>query len=198
MIPEKLLLHYGAHNKLFMKNEFIFQQGQRAHYYYQILTGEVKMNNLRENGKEFIQSFFLASQSFGEPPLFSEITYPANAVATQDSEILCLPKEQFLTLLLENPDIHLEVTTAIASRLYYKAIMASEISSQEPEHCILRILDYLKEDVYKLTEPFSFKVNLTRQQIADLTGLRVETIIRATKSLEKKNEIVIKKRKIYR
>lgn len=198
MIPEKLLLHYGAHNKLFMKNEFIFQQGQRAHYYYQILTGEVKMNNLRENGKEFIQSFFLASQSFGEPPLFSEITYPANAVATQDSEILYLPKEQFLTLLLENPDIHLEVTTAIASRLYYKAIMASEISSQEPEHCILRILDYLKEDVYKLTKPFSFKVNLTRQQIADLTGLRVETIIRATKSLEKKNEIVIKKRKIYR
>src|SRR5690606_33064342 len=146
MIPEKLLLHYGAHNKLFKKNEFIFQQEQRARYYYQIITGEVKMNNLRESGKEFIQSFFSASQSFGEPPLFSEITYPANAVATHDSEILCLAKKRFLDLLLENPKIHLEVTTAIASRLYYKAIMASEISSQEPEHCILRILDYLKED----------------------------------------------------
>lgn len=198
MIPEQLLLSYGAHNKLYLKNEYIFHQEQRAHFYYQIVSGEVKMNNLRENGKEFIQSFFSAPQSFGEPPLFSEITYPANAVATQDSEILCLPKNRFLDLLLENPQTHLEVTTAIASRLYYKAIMASEISSQEPEHCILRILDYLKEDVYKLTEPFSFKVNLTRQQIADLTGLRVETIIRATKSLEKKNEILIKKRKIYR
>lgn len=198
MIPEELLLRYGAHNKLYLKNEFIFRQEQKAHFYYQIVSGEVKMNNLRESGKEFIQSFFSASQSFGEPPLFSEITYPANAVATHDSEILCLAKKRFLDLLLENPKIHLEVTTAIASRLYYKAIMASEISSQEPEHCILRILDYLKEDVYKLTEPFSFKVNLTRQQIADLTGLRVETIIRATKSLEKKNEILIKKRKIYR
>lgn len=198
MIPEELLIRYGAHNKLYRKNEFIFQQEQRAHFYYQIVSGEVKMNNYRENGKEFIQSFFAAGQSFGEPPLFSDITYPANALATEDSEILCLKKERFIELLLENPKIHLEVTTAIASRLYYKAIMASEISSQEPEHCILRILDYLKEDVYKLTEPFSFRVDLTRQQIADLTGLRVETIIRATKSLERKNEIKIKKRKIYR
>src|SRR5690606_13631052 len=179
-------------------NEFIFQQEHKAHFYYQIVSGEVKMNNLRENGKEFIQSFFSAPQSFGEPPLFSDITYPANAVATQDTEILYLDKERFIDLLLENPKIHLEVTTAIASRLYYKAIMASEISSQEPEHCILRILDYLKEDEYKLTEPFSFKVKLNRQQIAYLTGLSVETIIRATKSLEKKNQILIKKRKIYR
>lgn len=198
MIPEELLLHYGAHNKLYKKNEFIFRQEQRAHFYFQIVTGEVKMNNLRENGKEFIQSFFSDSQSFGEPPLFSDISYPANAVATQDSEILCLSKQSFLTLLLENPEVHLKVTSAIASRLYYKAIMASEISSQEPEHCILRILDYLKKDVYKLEEPYAFKVNLTRQQIADLTGLRVETVIRATKSLEKKKEILIKKRKIYR
>lgn len=198
MIPEDLLVKYGAHNKLFKKNEYIFRQEQHARFYYQIVSGEVKMNNLLENGKEFIQSFFSAPQSFGEPPLFAKITYPANAIATQDSEILCLPKKRFLELLLENSEIHLKVTQAMALRLYYKAIMASEISSQEPEHCILRILDYLKEDVYELKEPFSFKVNLTRQQIADLTGLRVETVIRATKLLEKKNEIQIKNRKIYR
>ncbi len=198
MIPEDLLVKYGAHNKLFKKNEYIFRQEQHARFYYQIVSGEVKMYNLLESGKEFIQSFFSASQSFGEPPLFAKITYPANAIATQDSEILCLSKDRFLELLLENSEIHLKVTQAMASRLYYKAIMASEISSQEPEHCILRILDYLKEDVYELKEPFSFKVNLTRQQIADLTGLRVETVIRATKLLEKKKEIQIKNRKIYR
>ena len=36
------------------------------------------------------------------------------------------------------------------------------------------------------------------RQLADLTGLRVETVIRATKSLEKKGELQIKKRKVYR
>ena len=41
-------------------------------------------------------------------------------------------------------------------------------------------------------------VEITRQQIADLTGLRVETVIRAIKSLEKKGEVTIKDRKVYR
>jgi CRP-like cAMP-binding protein len=76
--------------------------------------------------------------------------------------------------------------------------MASEISSQDPEHRILRLLDYTKKHIYKLQPDEHFEVDLTRQQIADLTGLRVETVIRSCKALEKKGEIEIKSRKIYR
>lgn len=64
--------------------------------------------------------------------------------------------------------------------------MASEISSQKPEHRIIRILDYLKNYVHKKEEKFSFKVDLTRQQIADLTGLSVETVIRLPNPWRKK------------
>lgn len=198
MIPESLLLKYGGEQRSFEKNEYIFKEGRKAHYYYQIVSGEVKMNNYLENGKEFIQSFFGSPRSFGEPPLFSNIKYPANAITTTASEIILLEKEAFLKLLLSYPEIHLKITEALAIRLYYKAIMAPEISSQEPEHRILRIMDYLKKDIYKLERPFSFKIELTRQQIADLTGLRVETVIRATKNLEKKKELKIKNRKLYR
>lgn len=198
MIPEDLLLNSGARTKIFDKDEYIFREGQKARYYYQIISGEIKMNNYLESGREFIQSFFAAPRSFGEPPLFSQIPYPANAIATATSEIIFLEKEAFLELLVEHPNIHLKITEALAKRLYYKAIMAPEISFQEPEHRILRILDYLKNNIYKLESPFSFEVNLTRQQIADLTGLRVETVIRATKNLEKKKEVRIKDRKLYR
>ncbi|NJW55513.1 helix-turn-helix domain-containing protein, partial [Salinimicrobium oceani] len=69
---------------------------------------------------------------------------------------------------------------------------------QEPEHRILRIIDYLKQHVGKVEGKFDYRLDLTRQQLADLTGLRVETVIRATKSLEKKGELQIKKRKVYR
>ncbi len=198
MVPEDLLLKNGGKKKLFEKNQYIFKEGQKAHYYYQIVSGEVKMNNFLENGKEFIQSFFSAPRSFGEPPLFANIRYPANAIATTTTEIILLEKKAFIKFLLSNPEIHLKITEALATRLYYKAIMAPEISSQEPEHRILRVLDYLKKDIYKLELPFSFKVDLTRQQIADLTGLRVETVIRATKTLEKKKELKIRNRKLYR
>ncbi|WP_424493064.1 helix-turn-helix domain-containing protein [Salinimicrobium sp. GXAS 041] len=53
--------------------------------------------------------------------------------------------------------------------------------------------------MHKLEGGYSFKVEiLPRQQIADFIGLRVETLIRATKSLEKKGELKIKQRKVYR
>lgn len=198
MIPENLLLDFGARNVMFSKGIQLFREGDTALNFYQVVSGEVKMNNYNLDGKEFIQGIFTAGQSFGEPPLFANVKYPANAEAIIDCEVLQLHKSRFLELLEANPHIHLKVTQTLASRLFYKAIMASEISSQEPEHRILRILDYLKNYVHKKEGPFTFKVDLTRQQIADLTGLRVETVIRATKSLEKKGALKIKNRKVYR
>ena len=198
MIDENLLLHYGAKKVSYNKGDQLFREGDTALNYYQVSAGEVKMNNYNLDGKEFIQGIFNPGQSFGEPPLFADVKYPANAEALTDCEVMLLHKTGFFELLASNPEVHLKVTQTLANRLYYKAIMASEISSQEPEHRILRILDYLKKNVHKTEGKFSYKVDLTRQQIADLTGLRVETVIRATKALEKKGELKIKNRKVYR
>jgi len=76
--------------------------------------------------------------------------------------------------------------------------MATEISSQDAEHRILTLLDYFKLNVHNLSESARYKVEITRQQIADLTGLRVETVIRAMKSLEKEGKIIIIDHKVYR
>ena len=76
--------------------------------------------------------------------------------------------------------------------------MASEISSQKPEHRILKLIDYFKETIHKTTVDKKYQVDLTRQQIADFTGLRVETVIRSIKSLEKKKLLFINKRKLFR
>lgn len=198
MIPENLLLEFGAKRVSYTKGDRLFSEGDIALNFYQVSAGEIKMNNYNADGKEFIQGFFAPGQSFGEPPLFANVKYPANAEATSDAEVLQLHKERFLELLTRHPDLHLEITETLAKRLFYKAIMVAEISSQEPEHRILRVLDYLKKHVHRLEGKFAFKVDLTRQQIADLTGLRVETVIRAMKGLEKKGEILIKKRKAYR
>lgn len=198
MIPVEVLEDFGAKRVEYPKGEVIFSEGENANNYYQVISGEVKMNNFNYDGKEFVQGMFFSGQSFGEPPLLANVKYPANAEAITDAVLLKLHKLKFLDLLSSHPDIHLGLTKTLASRLYYKAIIASELSTQEPEHRILRLLDYLKKHVHKLQEPFSYKVDLTRQQIADLTGLRVETVIRATKSLEKKGELQIKSRKVFR
>lgn len=198
MINEQLLLEHGASLKKVSKGAILFNKGDRALFYYQVKTGEIKMNNYNEEGKEFIQGIFYSGQSFGEPPLFVDVDYPAGAEAIVDSEIYKLKQSDFFHLLRKHPAMHFKVTEVLSGRLYYKAVMASEISSQEPEHRLLKLFDHLKEHVHRLNKADEFEVDLTRQKMADLTGLRVETVIRACKSLAKKGEIRIVKRKIVR
>ena len=42
-----------------------------------------------------------------------------------------------------------------------------------------------------------FKVNLTRQQIANMTGLRVETVIRTIRAMQDKGLVTIERGKIF-
>src|SRR5690606_836353 len=195
MIPENLLLTYGASLTNINTSEIILIEKKRANSYFQIKTGEVKMFNLNEQGKEFVQGIFYDGESFGEPPLLGDFKYPASATAIKPTQLYTLGKSQLFQLLTENPEVNLKFTKALAKRLYYKATILKEISVHPPEHRILTLIDFLKRK-YGSTEPF--QVELTRQQIADLTGQRVETVIRAIKQLEQDGEIKLIKHKVFR
>lgn len=198
MIDGSLLIKYGASVKRYAKDEIIFLKDDLPRFYFQVISGEVKMNSYNESGKEFIQGIFSAGRSFGEPPLFGDFNYPASAISIDETAVYVLRKELFQNLLLENPTIHLQFTEVLANRLYYKATMASGHSSNNAEERIIQLIDYLKFHVYKIPANELYQVELTRQQIGDLTGLRVETVIRVLKKMEKQNEIQIRNRKVYR
>ncbi|NER14030.1 cyclic nucleotide-binding domain-containing protein [Leptobacterium flavescens] len=194
MIAFEILNNYPFTERSYSKGQLIFEEGGTSNFYYQIKNGEIKMFNLSPEGKEFVQGYFKDGQSFGEPPLLGNFNYPASAIATRDTVLYILPREKFLDLLKENPEAHLQLTANLCNRIHYKATIVKEVSVYPPEHRILTLLNFLKtesgkEDIYE--------VNLTRQQISELTGLRVETVIRAVKKLEQQKKLSIKDRKIY-
>ncbi|GHC52446.1 Crp/Fnr family transcriptional regulator [Ulvibacter litoralis] len=195
MIPEETLLKHQAIRVSFEENEVIFSENKRADFYFQIQTGGVKMYNLNENGKEFVQGIFYDGESFGEPPLFGDFKYPASASTISKTTLFKIGKKNFFELLKVNFDLHLHITSTLSNRLRYKSMILNEISVHPPEHRIVAFIDFLKQKEGITTK---YKLDLTRQQIANLTGLRVETIIRACKQLEQDGEIEIIKHKIYR
>lgn len=197
MIPEDILLSFHAKFLNYKKGDTIFSKGNYPSCYYQIRLGEVKMNNYNEEGKEFIQNIFTTGQSFGEPPLFIDEPYPANAVALSNVELIALGKDDFLKMLYQHPEVSIEINRSLARRLFYKAVMAPEISSQDSNKRLKTLFDYQKSHSNASDEPFTYMVPLTRQQIADLTGLRVETVIRGVKELEKEGYLLIRQRKIF-
>jgi CRP-like cAMP-binding protein len=197
MISKELLEKYGGKQVHLNKGAFLFYEGDPASNYYEVVEGSIKMVNFSEDGHEFTQGIFEKGDSFGEPPLFAGMTYPSNAVATEDTTVWKLPRENFFNMLKDNFEVHLDFTVKLCQRIHYKATIMRGISSHAPEHRIITFIDYLKE-ISPLGENQPYEVPFTRQQIADMTGLRVETVIRTIKALEQQGKVFIKNRKVYR
>jgi CRP/FNR family transcriptional regulator, cyclic AMP receptor protein len=186
-----VLRKYGATSIQREKGEAIFRQGEMAKAFFIVKRGQVKMTNVSEQGKEFIQGYFADGESFGEPPFFTQESYPASAIASVPSEVWKIERSNFLRLLKENFDIHLQITRALSKRLIYKSIMLSEIAIEEAEHRVRTLLDHLRATLRPVIDqpvlPFS------RQQLADMAGLRVETMIRTIKGLEQQGVVKLTK-----
>lgn len=195
MIEEKFLLEKGALLRKYKKDQSIFYEGDKAMYYFQIARGSIKMVSVNDTGKEFIQGLFKEGDSFGEPVLLIDESYPASAIANEDSIIIKLNKGSFLNILRENSDIHFRFSRILAKRIFYKALMAKEISTSGPEERVFSVLKIFKKNNNLNGE--TYRVELSRQQIADMTGLRVETVIRTVKKLQEKKLIKIERGKIY-
>jgi CRP-like cAMP-binding protein len=196
IISKDILIENKAHFIEVQKDEYIFREDEPSSFYFQVISGSVKMSSYSENGQEFIQGIFKAGQSFGEPAVFGDFPYPNNAVATETSVIAKLPKDVFFDLLKDNFDIHKKFNSLLSNRLRYKAILLKEISSYCPDHVIMTLLKYLRDNSGE-TDNSQFYVRFTRQQIADMTGLRVETVIRTVKMLQKEGKLEIRQHKIY-
>ena len=195
-IDKDLLLAWGGKIKKCPKDEFIFMEGDYARFYYQIIEGSVKTFNINDNaGKEFTQGLFVAGNSFGEPPLLIDETYPAAAVSTGDTAIIILSKERFIKVLNEYPDIHLKFTLKLAQSLHDKAVTFKEVMSNSPQTRILGFLNSYKKRIKADHTPI--QIPYTRQEIANFTGLRVETVIRTLQRMCCDNLVEIHERKLF-
>ncbi|UZT99219.1 Crp/Fnr family transcriptional regulator [Chryseobacterium fluminis] len=196
LISQELLLSYGADTETYDKAFTIFNEGDTPKYYYQIIEGRIKLNHYTDDGKELILAILDNGFSVCELLLFIDKKYPVNAITFEKCTILKLPKSNFVKLLDDHPQISKDINRFLSERLYYKYIMLENNSSLRPDTRIKGMLTYHKsftEDQSK----FSYQVPLTRQQIASLTALRVETVVRSVKKLEKENFLKIIDRKIF-
>jgi CRP-like cAMP-binding protein len=190
-----LLFSWGAVAKKYKKNEIIFDEDEDAHFYYQIIEGSVRMFNSNDEGKEFTQGLFCKGNSFGEPPLFIDQPYPSKAITIQDSTIIKLSKDKFLKILDEYPSIQKSFLILLANKIHSKSNTSKEIINQKPEFRIVAFLNTHK----KKSECCNEKVLIpyTRQEIANFTGLRVETVIRVLCKMNTCDKLEIVNHKIY-
>ena len=196
MIDVDLLLAWGATFKKVVKGNVIFNEGTTCSFYYQLVSGRVSWLNINEQGKTFIQTIIEPGECFGEMPLFDDEPFAATAIAEEDTVLIRLHKSTFMQLVKENQDIHFKFSKLLAQRIRYKFMLLKVLACHDPENMIGTLLTYLKKEKRNFCTDCS-QLKLTRQQIADMTGLRVETVIRSMRMMHEKGLLLIDKGKVY-
>jgi len=196
IIKENLLYSAGATEEHYNPGDYIFREDTIPHFYYQIVTGVVKLNSYNDDGKEFIQNIFSDESTFGESMLLLAKPYPVNAVTISRCTVLKVSREQIFKLMDANPYILLSLCKVLSERSYEKNVLMRKITSKNAEERLMEILDILKQS-HMNRDKFSFEIPYTRQQLGAFTGICVETVIRAIKRLEKNNVLMIRNRKIF-
>ncbi|HZH51861.1 MAG TPA: helix-turn-helix domain-containing protein [Microvirga sp.] len=167
------------------KDEEIFSEGDRAAYFYKVVSGAVRTSKLLSDGRRQIDAFHLAGDIFG---IETGDEYRFSAEAVGDAVVIAYRRCSLETLAANDSQF---------AQQFVKAMMRSLERAQD--HMLLlgrktaleKIATFLL-DMAERTADDDGAVDLpmSRADIADHLGLTIETVSRSLTQLER--EAVIK------
>ncbi len=182
----------------FSEREYVFHEGDEFQGIYIVLKGLVKIFKISPQGKEYILHLLRKPNLFGDVPLFTGGDCPASVQIMEDATLLFIPKNEFMQILKDNPDLSFKIMSGFAKRLKSITVKAEDLSLKE---VINRLADYIVKGIYgshnsELPEPF-FKIPLSNPTLAAYLGTIPETISRAMKKLKDNKVIRVHGRTIF-
>jgi CRP/FNR family transcriptional regulator len=152
-------------------DEYVFWEGDAPEWFYVVAAGRVKVLKHSSLGKEFIVAFFGPGEMFGEVAVFENKPYPASSQAVEETVILSIRRQQFLSFLAQRPQVALRIIGVLGGRLRDAQDRLKDFAGERVEQRLSRTLLMLSAKL-GATLPF------TRQEIADMAGTTTETAIR--------------------
>ncbi len=182
--------------KQFKKNETILYEEDTNEVMYIILMGKVKVIKTTEDGKEIIMAMHKSGSFFGEMSLIDGKTTPASVIATEDSLIALISKNDFLSIVFNQNTVTKNMMEILCGRLRKSwdtiQLLNFNNATQRTKMLFLMLIDEYGE---KSPEGITLNIKLTHQDISDMTGLTRETVTRVIDKLQKLKEIIILKNK---
>ncbi|MDA8404831.1 MAG: Crp/Fnr family transcriptional regulator [Desulfobacteraceae bacterium] len=164
-----------AREREFVKNELIFSEGDAGNGFYIGVDGMIKIFKLSSEGKEQIFHIFGPGEPFGEVPVFSGQTFPANAEAITKSRALFFPRAGIISLIEQNPSLALNMLAVLSLRLRRFTVQIENLSLKEvPGRLAAHLIMLYIEQRGKHT----IALNISKSQLAALLGTIPETLSR--------------------
>ena len=170
--------------------EIIFHADEPAQRIFGVHTGKVQLARYLESGQMSNQYAVETGAWFGEDALFNA-NYQNSAIATQPSLLIALPKQTFLTLLQNDPEISLTFVVQLAEQLCKaKTIMTLRCIRSAYD----RVLAYL--NTLDISDKRTCVLDCSIKEIAEQICLAPEVVSRSLRKLQDDGIIQRNHRKI--
>ena len=181
-------LSEGITETRYEKGQYIFKQGDPAECFHVLMRGAVKCVQSSQAGKEAVLKVLLPGDLFCcEAAVFDGKDHPGCAQPMGPVAVLKIPKRAYLKLLKTNPAAALEVIKYLGGRLNEAQEMSKTFALERADQRIAALLARLAERIgIPSADGIVLGLRISRQDIADMTGLAVETTIRTISKLTRK------------
>ena len=165
--------------RAFARGEVIFEQDAAPDAFYTIAAGRAKVYRLMPAGNDLILEVFGPGDPLGALAVYDGRPFPASAAALEDTTCVIIPRAAFFRLLEEHPSLVRGLMVGLTQRLVELTNRLAELSGHRIEPRFARMFLKLSAEFGRAERDGTFvPITLSRQELADMTGTRIETCIR--------------------
>lgn len=192
--------------KKFEKGQTIFYEEDMGTGFYIIVSGQVKIVMLSNDGREHILGLLRERDFFGEMSILDGEPRSATAIALSDVKTITITREDFTKLLRNNPDISIKIMFVLCKRLRRADRHVESLAFlSAPGRVARTILELSDEQGIKDDNKVIINHKMTRQEFANIAGTSRETLTRVLMEFQDegildigKNQIVLVDKKLLK
>ena len=177
----------------YAEKEIIYEETQNSNNIFLITKGLVKCHKYDEQGKDLITALHKEDDFFGYTSLTHNVPYQETAVALKDTEVVALSKNELKNVLDSNHKVTLELIELLSDDLsVVKEQLLQMAYSSVRKRTATTILKFAEKLNRKPDEP----IRISRNDLASVAGIALESLIRTLSSFKDKGLIEIEGRNI--
>ncbi len=175
------------------KGQTVYEEGEHSNSIYLISKGLIKCHKLDENGKDLTTALYKEDDLFGYTSFTQNTTYQETATAIQDSKLLEVSKNELKKILDGNHQVMLELIQLLTDDLtHVKGQLLQMAYSSVKKRTASTILEFAE----KLNRKPNQAIRISRNDLASVAGVAIESLIRTLSGFKDLGLIEIEGRNI--
>jgi CRP/FNR family transcriptional regulator, dissimilatory nitrate respiration regulator len=161
--------------KVYPKNELIIRQGDVCDALYMLMLGSVKTEMITDNGNVLGIEIIKAPRPLAPAFVFSDNNhFPVDVTALEEVEIMKIPKDEIMRLMVTNPDFMSSFMTHNANRTQFLTNRLQLLSIKTIKG---KIAHFLLENSTGDGQPF--EINRNQTELAEFFGVARPSLARS-------------------